>query len=74
MSKKQNPVDEQPTQAQDRLSPVVRQAAQNVFGTHLNDELFFTSDHSCFTELYQAEAHAVSLENKDITTVKREEI
>lgn len=86
MTKKKEPVVEQTNPVQDieqtnpemvkepGLDPVIKQAAGNVFASHTNDKLYFTSDKSCFTELYQAEAHSVSLEDKTIITVKREEI
>jgi hypothetical protein len=53
---------------------ILSEKAKNVFATHSVDELFFTVDGTCFTELYQAQAHSVSLGNDSIITVKREEV
>ena len=53
---------------------ILSRSAKSVFATHSVDELFFTVDGTCFTELYQANAHSVSLGNDKIITIKRGEV
>lgn len=48
--------------------------AKKLFLTHSCNVFYFTADGEAFTELTHAKNHAVSLKNKQITTINREEI
>ena len=74
MTKNKKPVDPQEAGAVDKAPGEFCQSARKVFETHTVDELFFTVDGTCFTEMYQAQAHSVSLGNDKIITIKRGEV
>jgi hypothetical protein len=76
MTKKVIPVDQDSTgkDKTDNFTPTLAERAKTVFETHDASELYFTSDGSCFIELYNAKAHAVNLGVEDIVTIKREEV
>lgn len=48
--------------------------AKEVFESHTNDEIFFTSDESCFTIEQYAVMHSQNLKDQDVLTVKRSEV
>jgi len=48
--------------------------AQEVFGSHTSEEIFFTSDLNCFTIEQYAVMHGQNLKDQDVLTVKRSEV
>lgn len=50
-----------------------KERAKEVFDTHSVDEIYFTSDGTCFIEEQHALAHAGNLINGTVTPVKRQE-
>ena len=48
--------------------------AQEVFGSHEVEEIFFTSDENCFTIEQYAVMHGQNLKDQDVLTVKRSEV
>jgi len=50
-----------------------KERAREVFGTHSADEIYFTSDGTCFIEEQHARVHATFLKEGTVTPVKRQE-
>ena len=72
MTQKKTIPDEKPETAA-TAQAYDKQRAKEVFDTHSADEIYFTSDGTCFTEEQHARAHANNLIDGTVTPVKRQE-
>lgn len=55
------------------ISAAMKERAAEVFRTHTVEEIYATSDEVLYTQMQNAEAQAAFLDDKTITTIKREE-
>jgi hypothetical protein len=69
-----DPSDTQTQDMDDGFVPPLKERAKIVFESHSVNVLYFTSDGSCFIEIYNAQAHAGNLVDGQIITIKREEV
>jgi hypothetical protein len=55
------------------ISAAMKERAGEVFRTHNVEEIYATSDETLFIQIQNATAQAAFLDDKTITTIKREE-